>query len=87
MKGTLVFYSIKQQQNELCKKSKKINQKNLDNLVINNHTITNLSDIKLNDGEIAVLKLGLKHGFLIGPNEKHFQKILKQKKIIGKLYW
>ena len=68
MKGTLVIYSIKQQQNKLCKKMKGRHQKKLDNLKINkcvndgkwknpNQIITNLSDIELNDEEIAVLKL------------------------------
>ena len=77
MKGTLVIYSIKQQQNELCKKSKKRHQKNLNNLVINNHTITNLSVIKINDGEIAVLKLGLKHGFFIRPKENEMIAVME----------
>ena len=69
MKATLVIYSIKQQQNKLCKKMKERHQKKLDNLKINkrvndgkwknpNQIITNLSDIELNDEEIAVLKLG-----------------------------
>ena len=60
MKGTLVIYSIKQQQNKLCKKMKERHQKKFDNLVINkrindglrkipNQTITNLSNIELND--------------------------------------
>ena len=35
MKGTLVIYSIKQQENKLCKKTKGIHQNKLDNLVIN----------------------------------------------------
>ena len=58
MKGTLVVNLIKQQQNELCKKTKKRHEKKIDNLVINkrindgiqknhNQTITNLSDIEL----------------------------------------
>ena len=57
MKATLVIYSIKQQQNKLCKKT---HHKKLDNLVIYkrindgtrknpNETITHLSDIELND--------------------------------------
>ena len=69
MKATLVIYSIKQQQNKLCKKMKERHQKKLDNLKINkrvndgkwknpNQIITNLSDTELNDEEIAVLKLG-----------------------------
>ena len=37
MKGTLVIYSIKQQQNKLCKKMKGRHQKKLDNLKINKH--------------------------------------------------
>ena len=71
MKGTLVIYSIKQQQNKLCWKKEVRHQKQLDNLVINkrindgirknpNQIITNLSDIELNDDEIALLKLSLK---------------------------
>ena len=35
MKETLVMYSMKQQQNKLCKKMKERHQKKLDNLVIN----------------------------------------------------
>ena len=80
MKGNLVVYSIKQQQNKLCKKTKERHQKKLDNFVINkrindgirkipNQTITNLSHIALNDNEIAVLKLGLKHGIFIRPKQ------------------
>ena len=57
MKATLAIYSIKQQQNKLCKKT---HHKKLDNLVIYkrindgtrknpNETITHLSDIELND--------------------------------------
>ena len=76
MIGTLVIYSIKQQQNKLCQKKKERHQKKSDNLVINkrikdgiqknrNETITNLSDIELNNDEIAVLKLGLKHALFI----------------------
>ena len=78
MKGTLVIYSIKQQQNKLCWKTEVRHQKKLDNLVINkrindgirknpNQIITNLSDIELNDDEIALLKLSLKHGLFIRP--------------------
>ena len=35
MKGTFLIYSIKQQQNKLCKKTKDRQQKKLDNHVIN----------------------------------------------------
>ena len=88
MKGTLVNYSIKQQQNKLCTKTKERHQKKLDNLVINkrinygirknpNEITTNLSDIKLNDDEIAVLKLGLKHGLFIKPKEKEMIAVIK----------
>ena len=71
MKGTLVIYSIKQQQNKLCWKTEVRYQKKLDNPVINkrindgirknpNQIIRNLSDIELNDDEIALLKFSLK---------------------------
>ena len=42
-----------------------------------NQTITNLSDIELNDDEIAGLKLGLKHGFLIRPKENEMTAVMK----------
>ena len=88
MKGTLVIYSIKQQQNKLCKKTKERHQKKLDNLVINkrindgirknpNQTITDLSDIELNNDEIAVLKAGLKHGLLIRPKGNKMIAVMK----------
>ena len=88
MKGTLVIYSIKQQQNKLYKKTKERHQKKLYNLVINkrindgirknpNQTITNLSDIELNDDEIAVLKFGLKHGLLIRPKENEMIAVME----------
>lgn len=71
MKRTLIIYPIKQQQKNICKKAKERHQKKLNNLVINKHinddirkhrnqATTNLSDIELNDDEIAVLKLDFK---------------------------
>ena len=88
MKGTLVIYSIKQPQNKLCNKTKERHQKKLDNLVINkrindgirknpNQTITDLSDIELNNDEIAVLKAGLKHGLLIRPKGNKMIAVMK----------
>ena len=88
MKGTLVIYLIKQQQNKLYKKTKERHQKKLDNLVINkrindgirknpNQTITNLSDTELSDDEIAVLKFGLKHGLLIRPKENEMIAVME----------
>ena len=88
MKGTSVIYWIKQQQNKLCKKTKERHQKKLENLVINkrindgirknpNQTITDLSDIELNNDEIAVLKLNLKHGLLIRLKENEMITVME----------
>ena len=82
------IYSIKQQQNKLCEKTKERHQKKLDDLVINkrindgirknpNQTITDLPNIELNDDEIAVLKLGLKHGLLIRPKENEMIAVME----------
>ena len=40
-----------------------------------NQTKTNLSGIGLNDDEIAVFKLGLKHGLFIRPEGANLKKV------------
>ena len=42
-----------------------------------NQTVTNLSDIELNNDKIAVLKLGLKHWLFIRPKENEMIVVMK----------
>ena len=88
MKGTLVIYSIKNQQNKLCKTTKERPQKKLHHLVTNkrindgirknpNQIITNWSDSELNDDEIVVLKLSLKHRTFIRPRENEMIAVME----------
>ena len=64
-----------------------LEKKKLHNLVINkrinngirknlNETITNLSDVELNDDDIAVMKLGLKHRLFVRPKENEMIAVL-----------
>ena len=88
MKGTLIIYSIKNQQNKLGKTTKERPQKKLHHLVINkrindgirknpNQIITNWSDSELNDDEIVVLKLSLKHRTFIRPRENEMIAVME----------
>ena len=88
MKGTLIIYSIKNQQNKLGKTTKERPQKKLHHFVINkrindgirknpNQIIINWSDSELNDDEIVVLKLSLKHRTFIRPRENEMIAVME----------
>ena len=88
MRGNLIICFIKRQQDKLCVKTKTRHEKKLDSLIINKHInegihqnpnriITTFSDIALNDNEVSVLKLGLKHDILIRPKEKEMTVIME----------
>ena len=42
-----------------------------------NSIIINLSNVKLNEDEICVLKVGLKHGLLIKPRESEMIVVME----------
>ena len=76
----MILFSVKRLQSNRCKIVLARHEKKLDALVINkrihdgvnnnpNSIITNLSNAELNEDEICVLKVGLKHGLLIRPCE------------------
>ncbi|XP_066924963.1 uncharacterized protein [Clytia hemisphaerica] len=80
MKYKLILFSVNRLQDNICKTTKTRHEKKLDALIINkrvfdgiapnpNSLITNLTDFELNEKEIEVLRLGLKHGILLRPNE------------------
>ena len=97
MKAELILFSVKQLQSNCCKTVLARHEKKLDALIINKRThdgvnnnpnsiITNLLNVELNEEEICVLKVGLKHGLLIRPRESEmivimqdvYDQILKQ---------
>ena len=97
MKAQLILFSVKRLQSNLCKTVLARHEKKLDALIINkrihdgvdinpNSIITNLSNVELNEDEIYVLKVGLKHCLLIRPRESEmivimgdiYDQILKQ---------
>ena len=76
----MILFSVKRLQSNRCKIVLARHEKKLDALVINkrihdgvnnnpNSIITNLSNAELNEDEICVLKVELKHGLLIRPRE------------------
>ena len=97
VKAQLILFSVKRLQSNRCKTVLARHEKKLDALKINkrihddvnnnpNSIITNLSNVELNEDNICVLKVGLKHGLLIRQRESEmivimedvYDQILKQ---------
>ena len=78
MKGQIILFSITRMQSNRCRYIKEKHQKKLDAIIVNktindgikknpNSIITNLTDTKLTENEVSILKFGLKHGLLTRP--------------------
>ena len=88
MKCKLILFSIDRLQSNTCIKTKERHEKKLDALMVNkrifegikekpNRVITNLANIELNNEEIEILRLGLKHGLLVRPQESEMIVIME----------
>ena len=88
MKAQLILFLVKRLQSNRCKVVLARHEKKLDALIINkrihdgvnnnpNSIITNLSNVELNEDEICVLKVGLKHGLLVRPHESEMIAIME----------
>ena len=80
MKTQLVIFSVKRLKSNRCKTVLARHEKKLDALIINkrihdgvnnnrNSITANLLNVELNEDEISILKVGVKHGLLIRPRE------------------
>ena len=88
LKAQLLLFSVKRLQSNRCKTVLARHEKKLNALIINkpmhdginnnsNSIIINLSNVKLNEDEICVLKVGLKHGLLIKPRESEMIVVME----------
>ena len=84
----MLLFSVKRLQSNRCKTVLARHEKKLNALIINkpihdainnnsNSIIINLSNVKLNEDEICVLKVGLKHGLLIKPRESEMIVVME----------
>ena len=88
MKAQLILFSVKRLQSNPCKTVLVRHKKKLNALIINkrihdgvnnnpNSIITNMLHVELNEDEICVLKVGLKHGLLMRPHESEMIVIME----------